>query len=376
MVTRVLDSFRGEEWPVVSVALTRLADHLLDCKPPIDYRRRRECDYSTLLPDDVWLRLAREHDCSTAPNAALAGRLYLYERLCGLPFSTSGLPKPSDQVVPRLRDFLHVLTPELQNALDRHCLDVLTRNGVTNEPISWHPDPELIADLPLPGRNPVPLDFNALHRLVRLGGYGVGAAAERFNVGVDVVENLLDQHPAPADRARASDRLARNVSSGALDPVERNWLFEEYVNRGRTLAEIGRDRGVSDATIGLWAKRYDIPRRPPGSVRQSSDADFRRLERLAPSILMPALDTIGGWRRLQLFEAISAFSSFAHARRALRTEALSLRVGRLERDLGQPLLIRAMSNKPQELTEFGRQVIEAIRELQDLDDASADTPKQ
>ena len=43
-----------------------------------------------------------------------------------------------------------------------------------------------------------------------------------------------------------------------------NWLFDAYVVQGRTLADIGKEFGVSSMTIQYWLRQHDIKARSRG----------------------------------------------------------------------------------------------------------------
>lgn len=47
----------------------------------------------------------------------------------------------------------------------------------------------------------------------------------------------------------------------------REWLYNEYVVRNRTIAEIGADAGVYASTIGNWLRKHGIPTRNMSEAR-------------------------------------------------------------------------------------------------------------
>jgi transposase-like protein len=59
----------------------------------------------------------------------------------------------------------------------------------------------------------------------------------------------------------------------ATHPVDRDWLYREYVTGGRSLPELAREQGVSATTMARWAKSYGIPMRPRGGMRRTADAN-------------------------------------------------------------------------------------------------------
>jgi len=48
------------------------------------------------------------------------------------------------------------------------------------------------------------------------------------------------------------------------DYKDAKWLFEEYITKKRTMAEIAGDQGVSAVTIDYWLKKLNITTRPRG----------------------------------------------------------------------------------------------------------------
>lgn len=79
------------EWPDICMALTRLADYLTDNEVPIDYQRRRQLDYATLLPDRVWSFTCRDTGTPGGRPTVRAriARCHLFERLSDLPERSS-----------------------------------------------------------------------------------------------------------------------------------------------------------------------------------------------------------------------------------------------------------------------------------------------
>lgn len=48
--------------------------------------------------------------------------------------------------------------------------------------------------------------------------------------------------------------------------IDKDYLYEEYVVKRRSLSEIGRDLGVCPGTVMNYMKKYGIPRRTPGDA--------------------------------------------------------------------------------------------------------------
>jgi hypothetical protein len=48
--------------------------------------------------------------------------------------------------------------------------------------------------------------------------------------------------------------------------IDQDWLFEQYVGRGRTLADLAREKNMSTANMARWAHLYQIPLCPRGGA--------------------------------------------------------------------------------------------------------------
>ena len=45
----------------------------------------------------------------------------------------------------------------------------------------------------------------------------------------------------------------------------RTWLEDEYINNGRSMADIGKEFGISAAAVNQWLNKFNIPtRQRPG----------------------------------------------------------------------------------------------------------------
>jgi hypothetical protein len=141
-VSRVLQLLQRHPcWDVISRAIAAAADYLHEQDVPIDYKRRRSLDYTSLLPDSEWLQICRATDTAAhGPARAVIARHYLWERLSGGSISDS-------DTTPALRtkvaDFPYYLTPELCDALDEHGMCFLESQGVTGEPVHYEPVSEV-----------------------------------------------------------------------------------------------------------------------------------------------------------------------------------------------------------------------------------------
>jgi TniQ len=403
-------------WQQIRSALIRLADHLDAHPPPIDYQRRRHLDYTGLLPETAWSRICRRS--GTRPEGASTARRYLRERLSGLPAFANPLPPAEATASASLALFPTRLTPELKAALDEHALTFLAEQGLTDEPVHWQPPTELLGGLRLPGADITSVDLPELHRLIRQQQLPAGVAAKHLSVSVDAIRLVLEEHPAPRQPRRppapcttvrragpayqkASLALPRSrfvelyehqhcslrdiaAMVGVSKPTvtelardyriplrrprsprkytfDRDWLYREHVIKGRPLAELAREHGVSGATMTKNAKLHNIPVRRLG--RHTPDA-LNNDENI-PAVLKPALAGQGGWERLQRLAEIAGFPTLQAAAAHLNTHRTTLghQIALLERDLGNAVLDPADGHQGHELTAFGEEVVAAVRAL-------------
>jgi hypothetical protein len=320
-VSRVLQILeRHDQWHSIRAALIRMADYLAANDVPIDYQRRRRTDYAMLLPDKVWAQICRD-TATPGPRLARAqiARCFLFERLSGRPASTSPWAPDDNAFRTKTADFPRHLTPELAQALNEYAQEFLAQQGIDDEPVTWHPPHGVLEGLDLPGPDPTAVDVTTLHRLTAVDSLKLGAAAKRLDTSLDTVRHLLDilpasrpdpkpeaPPPAPYNRAypiakaalpreRLVDlyerermslrtiaatvevsrqtiaRLAHDYDlplreSGlqARTTIDRDWLYNQYVNKRRALPEIAKEAGMSTANMARWAKIHAIPMRGRG----------------------------------------------------------------------------------------------------------------
>lgn len=180
-------------WVPIVTALLRLQEYLQANPPPIDYQRRRELSYTTLLPEAQWAQLTAGEGFSAAPTATTA-RLWLTEQLSGAPVTGAGGQ-------PRLRkdrgdNFRTTLTPELLASLERVCVEYLRGHGISDEPLSWSPPLSLLDDLSLPGTAPDVVEPQVIHELLATG-LDIRSVACKLEVSVSKIRYQLERHPMP-----------------------------------------------------------------------------------------------------------------------------------------------------------------------------------
>src|SRR5262249_48449008 len=221
--------------------------------------------------------------------------------------------------------FAAIRTPELAAALDETARDFLARHRIRGEPVTWQPPVSLLNDLKLPGPDPSLIDVTRLHELVRERKRPVQHAAEVLGTTIDAIRLVLDEHPAPAGlltatQARAAGRVRHaarqklsekefrrryggqhqslydiakqtgfsrqtltrlaaeygiELREGPQDykrkgTIDRDWLFDQYVSRGRTLPDLAREKNMSTANMARWAHLHQIPLRPRGGASHES----------------------------------------------------------------------------------------------------------
>lgn len=419
-VSRVLQLLEKQaQWDGLRLALIRMADYLVDCRIPIDYRQRRQLDYSMLLPDKVWTQICR--DTGTPGVRSIRARIarsLLFERLSGLPASASSMFPGSNAFRTQVADFPRYLTTELHQALDKHAQEFLADQGVSGEPSVWEPPAAVLDGLDLPGDDPGKVKVEHLHRAATTDGIKMGATAKLLNASLDTVRYLLEIHPPPPpvrsgttpynrayvtakaalprerllelyERQHMSlrdiaesvgvsrqvvGRIARDYDLALREPglkartiIERDWLHDQYVNKRRTLPDLAKETGMSTANMARWAKTHGIPLRARGGPSHSSAMAAADDAADAPELLRPVLAGVGGRERLERFVAASSFSTLTAAAENLGIHQFTLvnQINRIERELATKLFIRAERGRPMELTDDGERVVAAIRSYRD-----------
>lgn len=132
-----------QQWPKIRDTICCLADYLAVTDTPIDYSRRRRIDYEGLLPPEEWQWVRDHTDTRLVASSALSARVYLFERLSGMPATPNfGVPREI-----RFRCFKvmrRAQTPELVHALDECGQRFLANQSVNDEPAYWSPDISLV----------------------------------------------------------------------------------------------------------------------------------------------------------------------------------------------------------------------------------------
>jgi molybdenum-dependent DNA-binding transcriptional regulator ModE len=399
-------------WQDAAAALIRLAGHLDAHDIPIDYQRRRQLDYRRLLPATQWQRLCRQARAPRDPSVyAQAARCVLFEQLSGMPahLAPFGAAASTPPFRAKMAQLAAVFTPDLASALRETAASFLASHGITSEPISWDPPLHLLGGLHLPGTDPAAVDIEHLHRLIRRDHVSLATAARRLGTTSETIQMLLLSHPAPPRTAarKPSSRPARELLPRDLlarqyltehmslaqigkqaglsantigwlardygipirgqkdytahqHPVlTRDWLWHQHVTRGHSMQDIATATGLSKSTIRRWASLYRIPQQRRYPIRMNITAAAAA----APPPLRPAITGPGAWKRLHHLAEASRYPSLSHAATALGIHhtVLITQVKRLERELGQRLLERAPGQHTMRPTTYGRKIVTAIR---------------
>lgn len=402
---------KSEHWRSFCDAITRLADYLRTRGAPIDYDRRRKLDYRSLLPDPDWNVTAhRAGALPGSPVKAEIARRYLFRRISGRSASPDAQDarKDTPQMETRTLDFPLHLTSALQSALDDHASAFLARNGIVDEPLTWHPPLDILKGLALPTPECAQVDIAALRSAASASSARVPALARTFHVTNDTVQYLLDRHPAEPNgtggRTVRRDvlRAARNASLtkevlrelygvqrlalteiaarfGMSAPtvrrradqygiplrpqnshIESEWLYENYVVARRTQTDLCAELGISWPTLRKWIDRYDLALHQPAQSRR-----INLSQREARDLLHQTLSRPAGLIHLGNFVRVTEHGSVCEAAEHLgiNRSTLNSQIRYLTKDFGGPLLEHWTPNRLMATTELGRKAVAAHEAL-------------
>lgn len=339
-VSRVLQLLEQEDqWLDIRTALVRMVDYLADSDVPIDYQRRRHLDYSTLLPDMVWARICRD-TATSGPRSVRAriARCFLFERLSGQPAGASPWAMGDSAFRTKTANFPRHLTAQLAQSLDEHAHAFLADQGINDEPVTWHPPNGVLHGLDLPGED---------QRM------SLKNIAETVGVSRQIIARLAHDYDVPLRKPARAARMT----------IDRDWLYDQYINKRRALPDIAQEAGMSTANMARWAQTHAIPMRGRGGCSHSATLQAESVAATAPELLRPALAGIGGRERLERFAAAARHPTLTVAAEALGVHQFTLvnQIRRVERELGTTLLIRAERGHPMQLTDDGARVVATVR---------------
>lgn len=429
-ISRVLQLLEDHEhWPNIRAGLIRMADYLATEHVPIDYQLRRRLNYSQLLPDTTWAQICRDTGTPGARTArAKIARSYLFEQLSGLPSAAAPWGVDDSAFRTKVANFPQHLTPALATALNEYAQEFLSGLDIIDEPPVWYPPANVLDGLLLPGPNPDTLDAAELRNLVNGEQITLGTAAKLVGTSLDTARHVLQVTADASASATAVDQVAPTRASGycaardalprsrlielyhgqrkslrdiAVDigvsrqtiarlahdyevplrqpcrhtrnPVDRDWLYAQYVTRRRALPDLAREAGMSTSSMARWAKSHAIPMRGRGGQSHSAilaaqhDVD-RALEHTDSTLVKTRT-----WQRLQLFACAVRYRTLTVAAQELgvRPAGLISRIKYLESELGMQLLVRPESGCPLQLTD---DAIQVLRRLQAYGRQSQPTP--
>lgn len=261
---RILRALQEDpHWADIQQALLRLADHLDRNPPPIDYERRRHLDYTDLLPEEDWARFCRAAEVSVGrgPRQRIT-RCYLFERLSSMPaeLAPEAFAASTSELRSHLAVFPTTLTPGFAAELERTAQAFLARHGI-DEPTTWQPPDRLLDGLVLPGYDPVVIEAQSVHRLMRGEGLTAAQTAARLSTSSHVVVHVLESDPLPQNpwQARLAG-LMREELKRRLPRSELARLCQLYSE-----SEIARRFNTSNSLVRVLRVEYGLPAPPRGN---------------------------------------------------------------------------------------------------------------
>ncbi|MGB8022612.1 MAG: hypothetical protein WCF04_15400, partial [Candidatus Nanopelagicales bacterium] len=266
--------------------LCLLADHLDAHPAPIDYQQRRALDYRDLLDAQQWKRACAEagHHPGTRTRHQHARR-HLYQRLTGNPATQAaaalGIPERYDRAASCA--FSRGLPADLSDGLDRIASAFLAAHGI-DEPVTWQPSPNLIADLtgfpstpvslpvaadpppapPPAGRTP---NWRTHQRLtLTLTAYTLADLLARGGTLRQFARET--GHSRHAITSRHADAGIPTPQPGRpAAPIDPDWLTRRYLTDRASTRQIADELGSSPSTVLRHLHAHGIPVRPRGGAR-------------------------------------------------------------------------------------------------------------
>lgn len=358
-IMRQLGANRPEAHTVRTIA--SLAQYLDSHDTPVDFARRRQLDYRSLLPRSLWEEICdKEGVVSGGLRRWSLARAELYRQLSG---NRVALAPSGDSVgtltIATLNRFRSGVPSGVHHALHHVGRSFLMDQGIT-EPLTWMPPLEIVGLVTIESQDSSGGDWPAAQpvrsQIDRAGvvrdyqsGRSLRAIAENRGVGRQTIGRVLVEQGEPSRRGRA--RIA----------VDGDWLKQRYLVDMRTIVEVAAEASVSHATVKRRMTELGIASRPRGSA---SRADAIRTDERAGSskLLIAALTGTGAAQRAQRFIVIARHPTLISAAQELGVTGpiLSAQMSLLSAAVGGPLLRRAGRGRPQALTPLGECL---VREL-------------
>lgn len=368
-INHTLKSLQNSDWKSIAVALERLSDQVFGQAVVIDYRRRREIDYSTFLPRRVWDELCLTHGLPDIRRHWRLARIDCVERLSGAPAKEGRGQRPGLLVLARQQ------TIGFATELEQVCRKFLNDCGVVGEPTAWCPDLGVLSGLALPNSDPEDIDIRLLHNMLRDEGLSVTDAAGVLGTSAEAVRHRLltdpvgviatDDRGAPTRSLHVDDGLTARGVEDLQNSSERDWLHEEYVRQRRTPEMIASRSDMSRYQVYSRLVKLDVPMRRRGIHGHRWLLEAMNVASDAPATLRNILLKPGGWRRLQRFADCADYCTIEEAASALGYQPRSMTrfIHRLETELDFRLLMRLPRSTEIVLTEDGRRLVDAIHDL-------------
>lgn len=341
----------------IYTALVHLAGAVDRGTSPIDYARRRAISQqSRLITADEWRVIARRAGVIRGGAPQLrAANAWVREVFTGNAFDAGRIPARWEELV----RFGLSLDQDATALLMEHAQSLLAHHGIRDEPLEWQPD---VA--PLFPQPPVDVELAHTHLREDCAPFGGAAGAQRIStlrlwhaLRLDPPKLGASTRSRPVGKHALTDGLSGHAIQKRLDagesvrgiatatgisrqvlvaelkacgysppPVGRrtlpipdaDWLLREYAKR--TAGDIGREFGVSKATVRRWLVQAGIPMRSRGAASHRSVVEKQRL----PEPLRAAASSLQGGLRLRRFMAASSGRSMRDAAVKMQIDVASL----------------------------------------------------
>lgn len=250
-------------------AIVSLAQYLDSHETPVDFERRRQLDYTSLLPRSLWEEICDEEGVvSGGIRRWSLARAELYRQLSG---NRVALAPSNDSVgtvtIAMLNRFRSGVPSKVQRALHRVGRSFLLDQGIT-EPLTWMPPLEIVGLVTIESQDSSGGDWPAAQPVrSQIDGAGVvrdyqsgrslRSIAENRGVGRQTIGRVLVDQGEPPRRGRA--RVA----------VDGDWLRQRYLVDMRTIVEVAAEASVSHATVKRRMTELGIASRPRGSASRA-----------------------------------------------------------------------------------------------------------